>query len=114
MEECVGDELARKLNMASNTSRYIFDTAQLLSQLSAISFSQYGSIYFKDDVDPLLQSRPLYANGEQSDDCSKRFRIGPSVDRRFYRGERARMDIDRGPCEALSETFVLLTDITYA
>ncbi|KDR84192.1 hypothetical protein GALMADRAFT_205913 [Galerina marginata CBS 339.88] len=97
MEECAGDVLAKRLDIASDSSRYIFDITEILSQLSAIPFSQYGSIYFTEDVEPSLRSIPLYAEGEKSDVCSERFRIGPSVDRRFYRGERARMDIDRGP-----------------
>jgi hypothetical protein len=111
MEECVGDVLANRLDIASDSSQYIVDIAELLNQLATISFSQYGSIYFTEDVEPLLQSRPLYAEGERSDNCSQRFRIGPSVDRRFYRGERARLDIDRGPCEALPEFLASVTNI---
>lgn len=108
MEKCVGAELARRLDTASDSSQQILNIAQSLSKLAAIPFSQYGSIYFKDDVDPSL---PLYADVTQSDNCSERFCIGPSVDRRFDRSERAQMDIDRGPCEASSHFLVSLTDI---
>ena len=102
MEKCVGDMLANKLDhTASDSCNHISDIAKLQSYLAAIPFSQYGSIYYKEDVDPLFQARPLYAEGEPPDDCSERFRIGPSTERRFYRGERARMLIDRGPCELL-------------
>jgi hypothetical protein len=101
MEKCEGNILANVSNTPTNFSHHIFDIANLLSSLGGISFSQYGSIYYKEDVDPLLQARPLYADGQQPDDCSERFRIGPSVERRFYRGERARLLIDRGPCRIL-------------
>ena len=32
-------------------------------------------------------------------DVEERFTIGPVVDRDFWNGKRASMDIDRGPCE---------------
>lgn len=96
MEKCKGNILAN-VSDSSADSCHIFDIANLLSGLGGIPFSQYGSIYYKEDVDPLLQAKPLYAEGQQPDDCSERFRIGPSVERRFYRGERARLLIDRGP-----------------
>lgn len=73
----------------------------MMGGLGGIPFSQYGSINYKEDVDPLLQARPLYAEGQPPDDCSERFRVGPSVERRFYRGERTRLLIDRGPCKIL-------------
>ena len=99
MEKCEGTTLDNVLDTSSDSYHHIFDIANLLSVLAAIPFSQYGSIYYKEDVDPLLQARPLYAEGQPHDDCSERFRIGPSVERRFYRGERSLMRIDRGPCE---------------
>jgi len=98
MKKCESNMLANVLDSSSD-SYHIFDITSLLSDLAAIPFSQCGSIYYKEDVDPLLQTRPLYAKGEQHDDCSERFRIGPSVERRFYRGKRSLMLIDRGPCE---------------
>ena len=99
MEKCEGDMLANVLDTPSDSCHYISDIANLLSGLSGIPFSQYGSIYYKEDVDPLLQARPLYAEGQPPDDFSERFRVGPSVERRFYRGGRARLLIDRGPCK---------------
>lgn len=77
--------------------------ADLQVQLASIPFSQFGSIYYKEDVSAELQSRPLYRDGHPADDFSERFRIGPSVDRRFYRSDRARMDVDRGPCAFMRE-----------
>lgn len=81
-----------------NSFRHIYDVAELMSNLASIPFSQYGSIYYKEDVDPRLQERPLYAEGIDEDELSGRFRIGPSVERRFYRGGRAHLPVDRGPC----------------
>lgn len=78
---------------------FLAKLADFYVKLASIPFSQYGSIYYKEDVSPELQALPLYAEGTPEDECSERFRIGPSIDRRFYRGERLRLNIDRGPCE---------------
>ena len=110
MDKCKGDMLAN-MSDTSDSCHYIFDIANLLSGLSGIPFSQYGSIYYKEDVAPLLQARPLYAEGQPPDDCSERFRVGPSIDRRFYRGERARLLIDRGPCKNSSQCSSALIDV---
>ena len=87
MDKCEGDMLANVSDTSSDSCRYIYDIANLLSGLGGIPFSQYGSIYYKEDVDPLLQVRPLYAEGQPHDDCLERFHFGPSIERRFYRGE---------------------------
>ena len=59
MDKCEGDMLANVSDTSSDSCRYIYDIANLLSGLGGIPFSQYGSIYYKEDVDPLLQVRPL-------------------------------------------------------
>ncbi|KAF9485554.1 hypothetical protein BDN70DRAFT_871224 [Pholiota conissans] len=97
MELCNGFLLHDRLGEQLTYYRHIADTADLMIGLASIRFSQYGSIYYKEDVDSELQGRPFYAEGEKQDELSDRFRIGPSVERRFYRGERAHMSIDRGP-----------------
>lgn len=107
MEKCQGEMLATCWNDSLSDPRlhHVHDVAKMQTELSAIRFSQYGSIYYKEDVDSALQSRPLYAEGVPEDNFSERFRIGPSVERRFYRGERAHMAIDRGPCQLLNSPF---------
>ncbi|KIM37221.1 hypothetical protein M413DRAFT_77426 [Hebeloma cylindrosporum] len=96
-EKCPGMSLAEKLPDTSTASLYSANVAMWMGGLANIRFSQFGSIYYKEDVDESLQARPLYAEGGEEDDCSERFRIGPSVERAFYRLERADMEFDRGP-----------------
>ncbi|KAI9058591.1 hypothetical protein FKP32DRAFT_1596885 [Trametes sanguinea] len=67
------------------------------SCLNSAYFSQIGSIYYKEDVAEPLQTRPLYPDWFMSEPNSERFRIGPTVDREFWRAGRAALDIDRGP-----------------
>ena len=85
------------------------DLAELTERVIAMEklftekrFSQIGSLYFKEDVTPELQTRPLYAKDFPDDGASEVYRIGPTVQREFWRGERSAMDIDRGPCESCS------------
>lgn len=62
-------------------------------------FSQYGSLYYKQDVPEADRAPRLYADASRPDDGSEaRFCIGPTANRNFYEDERATMDIHRGPC----------------
>ncbi|KDQ17263.1 hypothetical protein BOTBODRAFT_64281 [Botryobasidium botryosum FD-172 SS1] len=94
MEKCPGDALAVHERISSSSLAHM---AEIYAKLAKVTFSQYGSIYYKEDVSPDLQTRPLYSEGFPEDDCAKKFRIGSSVDRIFYRGERSSMNIDHGP-----------------
>lgn len=60
----------------------------------------YGSIYFASDavkgaVPALITSD---APTEVKEQVSKKFAIGPTVDRDFWKKERSTMDLPRGPC----------------
>ncbi|KAF8588661.1 hypothetical protein K439DRAFT_1613343 [Ramaria rubella] len=70
------------------------------SKLAECSFSQIGSLYFKEDVSVELQQRPLFLHQGSDKDHSRtaeKYRIGPLVDRQWWRGERGSMALDRGP-----------------
>ncbi|KAL3475579.1 serine/threonine protein kinase [Aspergillus californicus] len=66
-------------------------------KLFNIPFGAVGSIYFKSDLSPHLQS-PLYAAGapDEAGD-SETYCIGPIADYMFWYGQRADLDLDRGP-----------------
>jgi hypothetical protein len=94
MGDCYPDAMKK-----GNIGAIARKTAKFQLELSGVTFSQIGSIFYTEHVAPELRKRPLYALGVPEDDCSARFRIGPSVDRIFYRSERASMKLDRGPCK---------------
>lgn len=72
------------------------------TRLAQRPFSHIGSVYYKEDVAPSLQERPLYDAGVEPDkDEHEKFRIGPLVDWTIWRGSRALLDVDRGPCECV-------------
>jgi hypothetical protein len=58
----------------------------------------------KNIVEPALQARRLYAEGEKDDDASERFRVGPYVEWDIWRGRRADVELDRGPCKMVLMT----------
>ncbi|PBL04304.1 hypothetical protein ARMGADRAFT_49043 [Armillaria gallica] len=43
-------------------------------------------LYFKKDVSPELQNRPLYLSDKESLPSAQKCRIGPIVDREWWRG----------------------------
>lgn len=73
-------------------------------RLTGTEFPHLGSLYFaEEDLGKSAPSLPVIFNGFESETPVRKCKIGPSVDRRFWRGARAFMDMDRGPCEYLLE-----------
>ncbi len=63
------------------------------------AFSQIGSLFFKEDVTPELQNRPLYMKEEHNNEpAAEKYRIGPVVDKQYWFNEP--IEGDRGPCES--------------
>jgi hypothetical protein len=80
MEKVEGVELHQRYkNLRSEGIELINQVTAMERALVCHRFSQIGSLYYKEDVEPALQERPLYADGAE-DDASARFRIGPYVD----------------------------------
>lgn len=100
MEKCYGSMFGQHVDDVSHSPNVVSSLARMQRDIASVRFSRFGSLYFKEDVDEQLQALPLYAPGVPEDDYSQRFRIGPTVDRQFYRGNRVGMDIDRGPCKS--------------
>ncbi|KAK0229857.1 hypothetical protein EDD85DRAFT_775908 [Armillaria nabsnona] len=62
------------------------------------SFSQVGSLFFKEDVSPERQDRPLYLKEELNNEpAAEKYRIGPVVDKQYWFSEQVAGD--RGPCK---------------
>jgi hypothetical protein len=68
--------------------------AQLESGLMSIPFPAGGSLYYTSDLEKVGGRK-----GIPLDDG--RFCIGPEVRLDMWRGRRAQLDVDRGPCTAL-------------
>ena len=97
MEKAPGQPLERRwLDLSPKERvRLVTSFVEIELKLFAIPFASYGSLYYKDSLAPHLQA-DLYNTlpGEKE----SRFCIGPSADYMFWRGRRAVLDLDRGPC----------------
>lgn len=109
MEKSPGIDLRTRWPFIENGSEIkplLQDFIEIEKKFERVSFSQVGSLYFKEDVSPELQAPPLL--GPDVDlDCdevikvaAEKYRIGPITDRQWWRGGRAELDIDRGPCKS--------------
>lgn len=109
LEKASGVPLHRRIDSLNgdDAKPFINDFLDIESRISSNNFSQIGSLYFKEDVTPELQNRPLFADGNAGDSASEKYRIGPTVQRDFWRGERRYMSIDRGPCKRYFNEFGL-------
>ncbi|KAF8131139.1 kinase-like domain-containing protein [Boletus edulis] len=97
MEHVPGVQLHERLNKPGFENQdFVDQLVSLECQFTRYRFSQIGSMYYKEDVSSELQQRPLYAEGIEGGG-SDRFRIGPCVDWDIWRGERSRLNADRGP-----------------
>ncbi|KAJ5573995.1 serine/threonine protein kinase [Penicillium hispanicum] len=66
-------------------------------KLFNLPFASVGSLYFKTDLPSRLQA-PLYQPGTpDAEKDSETYCIGPIADYMFWYGQRANLDLDRGP-----------------
>ena len=72
---------------------------KLERRLLDLSFTHYGSLYYKNDVPASLRAPTLLEGLSPDDGLNSEFCIGPIARRDFWEAEREHMDIDRGPCE---------------
>ena len=79
----------------------IHDIVMFETNILQESFSQHGSIFFAESVSNELRGRPLYSEPPDDPvqmDLARRFRIGPTVNREWWRGPYGKITADRGPC----------------
>lgn len=78
--------------------------AALESALLRRPFAENGSLYFAKDVPLHLQGRLLYPPGDTCPDelslpSKDKYQIGPTANREWWRGDYAKVQANRGPCE---------------
>ena len=79
------------------------------AKFESLRFSRIGSLYFKEDVSADLQGVPLLSGVTDSttQQLSERYCVGPLMVYQWWRGERARMALDRGPCKIPLSSIVI-------
>lgn len=89
------DEIWNKLD-AEARLKVVKRIAKYQADWTAISFFQFGGLYYKQDL-PSAQSL-VYANKDESQIINDCFAIGPSTSRQNTDDGRKEIEFDRGPC----------------
>ena len=77
----------------------IHDIVKFGTNILQESFSQHGTIFFAESVSKEPRGRPLYSlQNFPTTHFGCRFRIGPTVNREWWRGPYGKITADRGPC----------------
>ncbi|KZT24282.1 hypothetical protein NEOLEDRAFT_1135492 [Neolentinus lepideus HHB14362 ss-1] len=82
---------------------FLSDLLDIETAFERAPFSQIGSLFFAEDVDPELQSRPLFSDqGEHRLDArllaaADKYRVGPLVNEEWWREGRINTQADHGP-----------------
>jgi len=64
-------------------------------KLGSMKFAKSGCIYFREDIP---NSEPLQTSPPLPSQMLNRFTMGPLVSKEFWSGQKAGMDLNRGPC----------------
>lgn len=104
MEYVEGEGLRDRWPSLIDGAEAVPHVTELLAMETAfekVSFSQIGSLYFTEDVEPALRTRPLFS--DQTDctedsvkNAAKKYRIGPIAERAWWK--QGQLQADRGPC----------------
>ena len=113
MEKVSGVHLGdrwEKFDSADDVIPILDSVFDLQAKFESVCFSRIGSLYFKEDVSADLQTVPLLTGSidPTTRQLSERYRVGPLINPQWWRGVRARMPLDRGPCMASLICAVLL------
>ncbi|KAL8667152.1 MAG: hypothetical protein Q9168_007324 [Polycauliona sp. 1 TL-2023] len=72
--------------------------------LASISFNEFGSLYYTEDVDQSIHHNMLYTDAATGTPITNaRFSIGPTTDRKTFDNDRGSVDFDRGPWATAEE-----------
>ena len=95
MEKAKGIPLANVWEIMDVRQRgdLVSELVNIDEKMLNFEYSGYGSIFLEQDLIGGVPSLPINSNPAFSN-----YRIGPSVMRNFWKGERSSMSLDRGPC----------------
>lgn len=79
--------------------KLITQVVDIETKLTTITFDKHGGIYFKEDLRSLVgEAEEIHTQGGRSD-VLERFSLGPVTTNELWSGNRANMNLDRGPCK---------------
>ncbi|KZT10409.1 uncharacterized protein LAESUDRAFT_644782 [Laetiporus sulphureus 93-53] len=99
MEKVHGVELEKlwpEMRGAENKT-VVEQLMEIQKKFMTFRFSHYGSLFFKEDVVGYPHTTDIFAEPTAHPDVPSKYAIGPCVSWDLWRGERQRVDVDRGP-----------------
>ena len=98
MEKMQGESLASRWSSLSTKelAEVMQNIVDIEHRLFTACYSEYGSVYYKEDLGEVCNNIPSEQNGVHPAD--NQFVIGPTANRSFWTEERSQMTLDRGPC----------------
>lgn len=116
MEKAPGQPLEDRWFTLSQKERVRLVTSyvEVERKLFSLPIDAYGSLYYKENLPPHLQADIYAAETSDGSGDAKRFCIGPTVDYMFWRGKRAGLELDRGPCMYCISFCLLLCKPTHS
>lgn len=103
------DERWMKFDSADDVAPVMTGISDAEARFESLRFSRIGSLYFKEDVSADLRDVSLFSSGavdETSRRLSEKYCVGPLIDNQWWRGERAHMALDRGPCNRFAKQYI--------
>ena len=78
----------------------ISQIVEIERQLASTKFVKSGCIYFRGDIPDMFSDNAQITSVPLHSSVLERFKLGPLVSSGLWRGDRAAMDMHRGPCES--------------
>jgi hypothetical protein len=80
----------------------ISQIVEIERQLASTKFVKSGCIYFRDDIpENITSDSAIITDSSLQSSVLERFKLGPLLSSGLWRGDRAGMDMNKGPCEFL-------------
>lgn len=100
MEKMKGVELERDLPGMKIQDRLdvVNAVAGYQKSWASVSFEQFGSLYFAEDIEGPALAPLTYTDSEGRKVTDSRFVVGPSTGREMFDDGRVNIDFGRGPC----------------
>jgi hypothetical protein len=86
----------------SDRMAIVDEILEIESKLTSVKFAKSGCIYFRKDIP---NSEPLQTDPPLSYQIRNCFTMGPLVSNEFWSGQKAGMDLNRGPCKSAFSYF---------
>jgi hypothetical protein len=111
MERATGVSLHQGWKDASFEARLqtIYSAIDLEKSWGSLTFTQHGSLYFKQDLSGSGFADLTYVDTTGKETKNSRYAVGPTTSRKFFDAGRGSIEQDLGPCMISAVSLWLVT-----